>query len=206
MLLLFKSDYIRVLLYRDLSSLHFLLKPVCNKTPIKLTFLESELLYNNSGSSHSNFISGQKLLKQTVPQKQYILRVLILFIFRKFDNLDRRDISANFQDLAVERKAGNIDAKSRIKLDTISKAEYNSITTSICDLRSEISHELVKMNKKVTKMEELMSNFLKKLNDAFPDAPFTNNSTLLMDGIERKFATDNEKKVLFGACVEASLV
>ena len=50
------------------------------------------------------------------------------------------------------------------------------------------------MNKKVTKMEEIMSDFLKKLNDAFPDASTASNSTTLLDGMERRVAT-NENKV-----------
>lgn len=118
-----------------------------------------------------------------------------MFLFRKRHNSDRKEKSAGFQDLAVERKAGNIDAKSRIKLDTISKAEYNSIMKNICELKTDISGEIVKMNKKVTKMEEIMSDFLKKLNDAFPDASIATNSTLPLDGIERRAAIDDENKV-----------
>ena len=64
-----------------------------------------------------------------------------MFLFRKRHNSDRKEKSAGFQDLAVERKAGNIDAKSRIKLDTISKAEYNSIMKNICELKTDISGE-----------------------------------------------------------------
>ena len=107
--------------------------------------------------------------------------------------MDRRDISVDFQDLAVERKAGNINAKSRIKLDTISKAEYNLIIKSICDLKTDISGEIVKMNKKVTKMEEIMLDFLKKLNDAFPDASIVSHSTLQLDGEEKRINNDGNK-------------
>jgi len=111
---------------------------------------------------------------------------------KKFNIVDRRDISTEFQDLAVERKAGNIDAKSRIKLDSISKAEYNSIITSIGHLKTDISEEIVKMNKKVSRMEELMSDFLKKLNDAFPDASIRPNSTTLHKDTDKTSSGKNK--------------
>ena len=111
--------------------------------------------------------------------------------------MDRRDISTEFQDLAVERKAGNIDAKSRIKLDSISKAEYNSIITSIGHLKTDISEEIVKMNKKVSRMEELMSDFLKKLNDAFPDASIRPNSTTLHKDTDKTSSGKNKVMMSF---------
>ena len=110
--------------------------------------------------------------------------------------MDRRDISTEFQDLAVERKAGNIDAKSRIKLDSISKAEYNSIIKSLCDLKIDVRGEIVKMNKKVTKMEEIMSDFLKKLNDAFPDASVADHTRCTVMSVQiSSFNTVSEIKL-----------
>ena len=106
--------------------------------------------------------------------------------------MDRRDISNDFQDLAVERKAGNIDAKSRIKLDSISKAEYNSILTNISHLKTDISAEIMKMNKKVSRMEELMSDFLKKLNEAFPDASIGPDSTTPLNDTEKNASGKNK--------------
>ena len=139
------------------------------------------------------YTSQQRIDDKTFGPFKSSLHPFERFLFFR-SNVDRRDLPADFQDLAVERKAGNIDAKSRIKLDTISKTEYNSIIKSLCDLKTDLRGEIIKMNKKVTKMEEIMSDFLKKLNDAFPDASTASNSTTLLDGMERRVAT-NENKV-----------
>ena len=100
--------------------------------------------------------------------------------------------------MSVERKAGNIDTKSRIKLDTISKEEYNSIMKNICDVKMDISGKIANINTKVSKLEEIMTDFLKKLNDAFPDASVAANRTSELDG---RIVIDEEYKVCYSICM-----
>ena len=125
--------------------------------------------------------------KCTLPQVHHVVLPPCSY---RYHDISEKEIP-RFKDLAVERKAGNIDTKSRIKLDNISKEEYNCIMKNICDLKMDISGKIANINTKVSKLEEIMTDFLKKLNDAFPDAA---NTTSELGG---RILIDNEYKVCY---------
>ncbi len=85
------------------------------------------------------------------------------------DSVERKRSDSSFKDLSVERKVGREDPKAK-KGDGISKAEYAAIMKNMADFKVDMREEIQKMNSKVSNMEELMTDFIGKLNAALPQA------------------------------------